>query len=230
MRVVSVSALGSRLAARSRSPHERWNLTPSTQTPGRPPTPGPESPGWRYLDAARAVLEEAGSGAVTMRAVADVAGTSATAIYRFFPDKEALLDAVYGELFEDFRQRIQSAANREAPSARDRLLAAMDAYRDFGLQNPEGYSLLFLEPDPARRSQYPDDFRPPRSSTFRLLVEGLESCIAEKSVRVGDPVEIALVLDAQLIGLMVLFRSGRFGDDVGEFSRVYRAALERVLA
>lgn len=164
-----------------------------------------------------------------MRAVAEVAGTSATAIYRFFPDKEALLDAVYGQLLDEFRQTIAAAARQETTTTRESVLTALEAYRDFGLENPEGYSLLFLEPNPARRSRYPDDFRPPRSSTFRLLVEGLEECIAQRTVGVGDPVEIALALEAQVTGLMVLFRSGRFSGDVDAFRQFFRIAIERVL-
>ena len=48
----------------------------------------------RILDAARDLFVERGEAAVTMRAVAGLAGVSTMAAYRHFPNREALLLAV----------------------------------------------------------------------------------------------------------------------------------------
>lgn len=46
----------------------------------------------RILDAAAAIADEHGVDAATTRAVADRAGVSYPSLYRFFPDREAILD------------------------------------------------------------------------------------------------------------------------------------------
>lgn len=50
----------------------------------------------RILDAAAAIADEQGVDAATTRAIADRAGVSYPSLYRFFPDREAIL----GELLE----------------------------------------------------------------------------------------------------------------------------------
>lgn len=62
----------------------------------------------RLLDAAQAVLAEGGLEAATVPAIAKRAGLSVGAVYRRFPDKDALLRAVYFRLFG--RAREQNAA------------------------------------------------------------------------------------------------------------------------
>src|SRR6185369_480768 len=62
----------------------------------------------RLLDAAQAVLAEGGLEAATVPAIAKRAGLSVGAVYRRFPDKDALLRAVYVRLFG--RAREQNAA------------------------------------------------------------------------------------------------------------------------
>ena len=62
----------------------------------------------RLLDAAQAVLAEGGLEAATVPAIARRAGLSVGAVYRRFPDKDALLRAVYLRLFG--RAREQNAA------------------------------------------------------------------------------------------------------------------------
>ena len=53
----------------------------------------------RLLDAAEAVLAEEGLEAATVPRIADRAGMSVGAVYRRFPDKDAVLRAVYGRFF-----------------------------------------------------------------------------------------------------------------------------------
>lgn len=65
----------------------------------------------RLLDAAEAVLGEGGLEAATVPAIAKRAGLSVGAVYRRFPDKDALLRAVYFRMFA--RAREQNAARTD---------------------------------------------------------------------------------------------------------------------
>jgi AcrR family transcriptional regulator len=52
------------------------------------------------LEAAEELLAEGGADAATLRAIADRAGVSLGIVYRRFPDKDAILRAVYARFFE----------------------------------------------------------------------------------------------------------------------------------
>ncbi|MGZ4777814.1 MAG: TetR/AcrR family transcriptional regulator [Thermoanaerobaculia bacterium] len=71
----------------------------------------------RLLDAAESLLTEGGLEAATVPAIADRAGLSVGVVYRRFPDKDALLRAVYlrffGRLAELNRQNLAIVASRE---------------------------------------------------------------------------------------------------------------------
>src|SRR5579862_6425217 len=51
------------------------------------------------LEAAEELLAEGGADAATLRAIADRAGVSLGIVYRRFPDKDAILRAVYTRFF-----------------------------------------------------------------------------------------------------------------------------------
>jgi len=57
----------------------------------------------RLLDATEAVLREGGLEAATVPAIAQRAGLSVGAVYRRFPDKDALLRAVHERVFHRYR-------------------------------------------------------------------------------------------------------------------------------
>jgi AcrR family transcriptional regulator len=54
----------------------------------------------QLLEAAEQLLREGGADAATLRAIADRAGVSLGIVYRRFPDKDAVLRAVYMRFFE----------------------------------------------------------------------------------------------------------------------------------
>ena len=98
----------------------------------------------RVLVAARRVLAREGPAAISMRTVAREAGITATAIYRHFADKDALLRTLIREQYEEFLAYLARVPADGRPI--DRLMAAFDRYLDFALERPSGYELLFVAP------------------------------------------------------------------------------------
>src|SRR5436853_597228 len=92
--------------------------------------------------AARRLLDREGAEAVTMRRVAGATGITAMAIYRHYPDRAALLNALadegFVELAETFR-RARMPARIEA-----RLFRMADLYLDHALAHPRLFELMFL--------------------------------------------------------------------------------------
>lgn len=85
--------------------------------------------------------------AVSLREIARNVGVSATAVYRHFPDKAALLDAlcsVGGEHMADaFREAMAGAADK-----RDAFRAMGQAYVKFALRNPSVFRLMMTQRPP----------------------------------------------------------------------------------
>ncbi|MFB6903722.1 TetR/AcrR family transcriptional regulator [Streptomyces bacillaris] len=96
------------------------------------------------LRAARELLEEDGSTALSMRAVARRAGVSATAPYRHYADREALVSAVAAEGYRELAGYLAQA--HPAPSTPDELAAVAVAYVRFALEHPALFRAMFAEP------------------------------------------------------------------------------------
>ncbi|MFC8866649.1 TetR/AcrR family transcriptional regulator [Streptomyces sp. NPDC057148] len=96
------------------------------------------------LRAARELLEEDGSAALSLRAVARRAGVSATAPYRHYADRDALVSAVAAEGYRDLAQHLAEA--HSAPSTPDELAAVAVAYVQFALEHPALFRAMFAEP------------------------------------------------------------------------------------
>ena len=90
------------------------------------------------LEATRRVIAERGPGKLTLSAIAATAGVSRPTLYRWFPTKDALLDAltIYEE--ERFDQRLQAVIEvQPTPTRRlDAALRQLVTYLD-GLMGPD---------------------------------------------------------------------------------------------
>ena len=71
----------------------------------------------RILDAAAALLEEGGVDAVTTRAIAERAGITAPSLYRFFADREQVLDALIEQHLERLSAFLAEAETGWTPAS-----------------------------------------------------------------------------------------------------------------
>lgn len=160
----------------------------------------------RIADEARAILAAEGSAAVSMRRVATAVGITPMAIYRHYPDRDALLDALAGELFDELGAAW--SVERE-PEAFDTAVAeAIDAYLDFALREPRLHAFLFTEPRAGAR-RFPTDFAGASSPTLAVLTGLLDAGVAAGRLREHPRMERALLIAAQLHGLVQLYHGGR---------------------
>ena len=176
------------------------------------------------LDAAFAIYSEEGLSRLSMRAVARRVGLSATALYRHYRGKDALIDAVSERGFEIFGRTL-----RRAPRARDprlRVFGILDRYRAFALRRPDLFRLMFSTPR-RRLRRFPADFAAHRSAVFDDLRAAVEAAQAAGLFRRADALETTLDLWAFAHGLLTLNEAGRFGRDEGAFTRLYRKSIRR---
>ena len=94
------------------------------------------------VDAGLDALKTTDIGELSLRQLARAAGVSATAVYRHFPDKRALLAALADAGIEQLAKAQQIAA-AAAPAEQD-FAATGRAYVRFALANPALFRLIFV--------------------------------------------------------------------------------------
>ncbi len=96
-------------------------------------------------DAAMAMVAAEGADALSMRKLAAEVGVSATAIYRHFPGRDALL-ATLGARAAKMLAHLQSSAAKAAGGGLPGLSAAGETYVAFAVDQPALFRLLFSRP------------------------------------------------------------------------------------
>jgi AcrR family transcriptional regulator len=161
------------------------------------------------------LLETRAADDLSLREVARAVGVSATAVYRHFPDKGALMAALAVEGLA----RLATAQHAAADAAGGGLAgfsATGAAYVRFALANPALFRLIFANPHPVTswaRSQEDDAMALLRANAA-LLAEG----------KGGDAEVIALRAWAVAHGLAMLILDGQAPVDDALIDRVIDAA------
>ncbi|MFI9487063.1 TetR/AcrR family transcriptional regulator [Promicromonospora sp. NPDC052451] len=122
------------------------------------------------LDAARARLSTDGAAALSLRAVARDVEMVSSAVYRYFPSRDALLTALlieaYGELGAAAEAADAGVADRT--DTRTRWLATFRAVRAWCVAHPGEFGLLYGTPVPGYAA--PRDTVDPATRVVRVLV------------------------------------------------------------
>lgn len=178
----------------------------------------------RILEAARAILDAEGAAAVSMRRVADAIGVTAMAIYRHFPNRDALLHRLADDTFAEVAERwIKTAKSADVEK---RLMQLQDGYLDYALEHPHAFDYAYsVRRDDARR--FPEDFRARRSPTLNLVADTLAEGMRSGLFREDDVWDVAMSMWAHIHGLICLYRAGRFSYSEKAFRAFYRASLRR---
>ncbi|MEO8701692.1 MAG: TetR/AcrR family transcriptional regulator [Kofleriaceae bacterium] len=147
-----------------------------------------------------------GHAGVTMRALAEDLGCSPMTPYRYFRDKDEILDEVRLAAIEAFVVAQERAFARErAPLRRLRTMAR--AYVAYAVDHPDQYRVMF-------QVEYQAD-RPPTPEHVALQLRGwkpMRDTFAEAIERgelAGDPDEVAHICWASLHGLVTLHLAGK---------------------
>lgn len=178
------------------------------------------------LKAARKLFEKHGAEAVTMRRVGDAVGVSAMAIYRHYPNRQALLDRIATEAFVDLAAHLAAKATKTDPLARLTQLA--DLHLDFALAHRRLYDYMFFAPRPGAR-KYPDDFHARGSPTANPLADAVADAMRAGQLRDDDVWAVAFALSTQAHGLVALYLGGRFAFTLPQFRAFYHATLGRLI-
>ena len=188
-------------------------------TARRTSAPEPADLRQRILDTSRALLDEQGLAALSLREVARRAGVTHQAPYHHFADRESILAELVAQGFDELSKRL-AKANRMASSHShlDMLVASGCAYVGFALDQPGLFGIMFRNDacDPER-------FELARLAGHRAHGELLQLVRLIK----GDPVDelLASVIWSQVHGMATLLLDGPLGQQLP--SRAARLAFVR---
>jgi AcrR family transcriptional regulator len=207
----------------------------------------------RILNAARELLVKKGYEAVTMREIAKRIEYSATALYKHFVDKDALVRELCREDFPAFAQHLLAEVATSGDPV-ERMARAGLVYLGFAEQFPEHYRLMFmteLPPTPPEEGEREDPARNAYMFLRALIDELMRGGYLRKELSDVDLVAQTVwagVHGAAALDLIVPkseqwidFRARRerfvaaldmvsrsVAEDPDEFSRVLRRASEQL--
>ena len=161
----------------------------------------------RILHESRELLREQGLLGFSMRGVAERVGVTATALYRHFEDKDALLASLLEQGFETFTRYLLRSLSGRTPLERFRMSGR--AYFDFALEHPRDYALMFMTPKDLGLLAVSEQGQAKMSAAFVFLVDRLKECIEAGVFARLDPDGAALNVWAEVHGLASLRLNGQ---------------------
>jgi AcrR family transcriptional regulator len=172
------------------------------------------------------VLRAEGAESVTIRRIAKAVGITPMAIYRHYPDREALLNALADEGFRDLAACL--SRSRSSGTVEERLMRLADIFLEHALENPRLFELMFLKPRPGAR-RFPEDFQAGESPTANFIAEVVREGILQGHFRDDDVWEIVFETGALSHGMIMLFLGGRMGMSAARFRKFYRRSFGRYI-
>jgi AcrR family transcriptional regulator len=187
------------------------------------------------VSAALEVAGEHGLAELTVRRIAQAAGTSTMSVYSRFGGRAGVLEALYQRAFDMLGDAL-AAVSAESAGPHGRLIALAMAYRKFALDNPSRYAFMFNRPSP--------DFEPSEELRTRTVQRAFGPLIDEVRTAAGvqpqDAVRTGYWLWCVMHGLVGLELAevlatpvpgwgvaAAAGPEVGE--RMYRAGVLAML-
>lgn len=171
------------------------------------------------VEAGLKLLEDRGTGAVSLRAVAGKVGVSQAAPYAHFRDKRSLMSAIAAVGFARLHARLEEAGAGGA----DSLVKLGTAYLDFAVRNPGLYSLMFGQADEI--DPFDEELTQTGRRAFDLLAK---SSAPEGSEAQSDPGPIAAW--ALVHGLAMLTLNRKLPSEVAERPEAVLRTLELGIA
>lgn len=124
---------------------------------------------------ARRQMADSGTAALALNAIARALGMVPSALYRYYPDRDALITALIVDAFGSLAASLHDAdLSAPATAYGDRLLAAARAYRAWALDHPVDFQLIFGTPIPGYQA-LPEQTGPAMQRVFAVFLDILQS-------------------------------------------------------
>ncbi|MBN8854775.1 MAG: TetR family transcriptional regulator [Sphingobacteriales bacterium 50-39] len=156
----------------------------------------------RILEASMKLFVEEGFSNVSIRRIADIIEYSPTTIYLYFKDK----DEIFYNLHEMGFLKLQEM-NRNLDDIHNPLLRLHkmgENYIQFGLENPEFYDLMFIQPEPMEKLTEMGCEWENGDAALTRLRDTLVECMEKGYIAKTDPTVLSLSIWSTVHGLVSL--------------------------
>jgi AcrR family transcriptional regulator len=203
---------------------------------------------------ARNHLAESGAPGLSVRAIARELGLASSALYRYYPSRDALLTQLIVESYNELGAVVEAAeAACDRHDVGGRFRASAHAVRDWARSNPNEYALIYGSPvpgyaapqdtvDPATRVTmvlggiladiHPDApiLRPPREipSSLQTQLDAMSSPLGEQIDQ--NVLLLGVTLWAKLFGMINFELFGTFNTVFDDADALFAASLDLDLA
>lgn len=137
-------------------------------------------------NAARQLMAEEGTNGLSIRGIAKVIDLTPPAIYHYFNSLDELTTALIAENFNALADALeQASANSAAKTAGSRLFDVALAYRQWSVENPIDFQLIYGNPIPG--------YVAPREATVPAVVRTFVVAVSlfEEALQTGELVPVA---------------------------------------
>lgn len=162
------------------------------------------------LETGRAHLARDGAAALSLRAVARDLGMASSAVYRYVPNRDALLTLLIIDAYDAVGEQVEKAAAECDPTDYlGRFLATCHALRTWALDHPQEYALIYGSPVPGYAA--PEDTIAPATRVPAVLL----AILFDQTANGAAPPTAPLNADvASSIGPYRTFAGGQASDDL----------------
>lgn len=176
------------------------------------------------LAAAEALLASDGVAGLSVRRVAEAAGTTPRAIYSLFGGMDGLLQALFREAFHALSADLDALPATDDPEA-DLIAAGVQGFRGWAGKHPDLFRLAFTDRTTPVR---PQDSEAGLQAFGRLLAR-LRRCADAGLLPSGAETEVGLAFNALCEGLASLEARHRLLDSTGRDAEAIWASSLRAL-
>jgi len=203
---------------------------------------------------ARSHLAESGAAELSVRAIARELGLASSALYRYFPSRDALLTQLIIDAYDELGSAVEVAdAAVDRGDLAERFRAISHAVRDWARANPHEYALIYGTPLVGYVA--PDDTIDPALRVARVLIvlaadleptdallrapEPLDSTLAEQLTLANElsgvdaDLEVLVLgvqLWAQLFGFVSFELFGTFRNSFDPADALFRHQVESAIS
>lgn len=168
---------------------------------------------------------ERGIERVSMHSIAQELGWSATALYRYYTNKEAILAATRAAALNQLSMRLE-AVMAGPGDIWDRSREVGNAYVDFAFEQPDTYRLIFAlsQPDMSNYPELSEASRRARRNMTRYV-----EMMVEQGELDADPELLSHIFWAGLHGLISLQMAGKLEHDRPAFETIRREMVRLIV-
>lgn len=148
---------------------------------------------------ARGLMAREGTASLNLRAIAREMGMTPSALYRYFPSRDAILTALITDAYDAVGEAVELAVE-DAPADRTStgILAAVHAFRRWALAHPQEYGLIYGTPVPGYEAPVEDTIEAAMRTNAVLLGE-LTRAVAMGMIRLPATESIPESLQGMLL-------------------------------